>query len=275
MWIDRLRCPTCHGELEVGNRALRCPTCEHDYPRRDGKVYFRDSTAGDITDTTDRIKSVFKRRPGLYYFLITLASPVLVRRDHQALARSGGGLILNIGSGNSHIDDRVINVDMTDYQRVGVVTDIHRLPFEDGSVDGVFDIAVLEHVRDPAAVLAEVHRVLRPGGWVFSVIPFMQPFHASPHDYQRYTRPGIEHLHRDFERIGSGAYNGPVSSFVWVLQEFLALLFSAGWRPLRNILSLGFMVVLWPLKFLDLYFQRLPSAENMASTFYFHGRKPS
>jgi SAM-dependent methyltransferase len=39
-----------------------------------------------------------------------------------------------------------------------------RLPFEDGSFDGVLLNEVLEHVRDDAATLREVHRVLRPGG---------------------------------------------------------------------------------------------------------------
>lgn len=42
--------------------------------------------------------------------------------------------------------------------------DAHRLPFEDGSIDRARTDRVLMHVADPAAVLAELHRVLRPGG---------------------------------------------------------------------------------------------------------------
>jgi SAM-dependent methyltransferase len=38
------------------------------------------------------------------------------------------------------------------------------IPFDDGSFDVVFANMVLEHLRDPAAFLAEVRRVLRPGG---------------------------------------------------------------------------------------------------------------
>ena len=42
--------------------------------------------------------------------------------------------------------------------------DVYRLPFEDASFDHVFICFLLEHLRDPAAVLAGLHRVLKPGG---------------------------------------------------------------------------------------------------------------
>jgi ubiquinone/menaquinone biosynthesis C-methylase UbiE len=43
-------------------------------------------------------------------------------------------------------------------------TDAERLPFEDGSFDLVFGHAVLHHLPDLPAALAEFRRVLRPGG---------------------------------------------------------------------------------------------------------------
>ncbi|MFE7558878.1 methyltransferase domain-containing protein [Kitasatospora sp. NPDC057500] len=42
--------------------------------------------------------------------------------------------------------------------------DLHRLPFADDSFDHVFVCFVLEHLADPAAALAALRRVLRPGG---------------------------------------------------------------------------------------------------------------
>ncbi len=42
--------------------------------------------------------------------------------------------------------------------------DIHALALPDASADRVHTDRVLQHVADPAAVLAEVRRVLRPGG---------------------------------------------------------------------------------------------------------------
>ena len=181
--------------------------------------------------------------------------------------------MLNIGSGNSPRQDGVLNVDMMDYENVDIVCDIHRLPFKDNSIDAVMSVAVLEHVREPALVLKEVHRVLKTGGRVFSVIPFMQPFHASPHDYQRYTLPGIEFLHRDFEKMESGVFSGPISGALWALQEALASVFSFGFEKLRNLLTIGLMVSTWPVKFLDLLIMHFPTAKNVASNFYFHGKK--
>jgi SAM-dependent methyltransferase len=46
-----------------------------------------------------------------------------------------------------------------------------RLPAEDGTVDAVALLDVIEHVADPAAVVAEIHRVLRPGGVLVLTTP--------------------------------------------------------------------------------------------------------
>ena len=44
------------------------------------------------------------------------------------------------------------------------VGDAERIPVADGSYDAVFELAVLHHLPDWRAALAEIERVLRPGG---------------------------------------------------------------------------------------------------------------
>jgi SAM-dependent methyltransferase len=45
------------------------------------------------------------------------------------------------------------------------------LPFASGSFDAVLCYDVFEHVQDPGTTLAEIHRVLKPGGSLLTVFP--------------------------------------------------------------------------------------------------------
>lgn len=49
--------------------------------------------------------------------------------------------------------------------------DVMDLPFEAGSFDCVMCNHVLEHVEDDRRAIAEIHRVLRPGGWAILTCP--------------------------------------------------------------------------------------------------------
>lgn len=81
------------------------------------------------------------------------------------------------------------------------VADAHHLPIADGSVDGVIMLSVLEHLHDPIRAVDQAARVLKRGGVYFSYAPFYHPYHASPHDYFRFTEEGYRYLLRDFSRV--------------------------------------------------------------------------
>jgi SAM-dependent methyltransferase len=49
--------------------------------------------------------------------------------------------------------------------------DVMDLPFEEGSFDFLICNHVLEHVADDRRALAEIHRVLAPGGWAILMCP--------------------------------------------------------------------------------------------------------
>jgi SAM-dependent methyltransferase len=70
-----------------------------------------------------------------------------------------------------------------------VLADVTRLPFGDATVDAVVSANLLEHVPDDAAALAEVARVLRPGGRAAIIVP------AGPGLYDNYDR-FLEHERR-------------------------------------------------------------------------------
>ena len=46
-----------------------------------------------------------------------------------------------------------------------------RLPFENASFDAVLCVHVLEHIRNDAAAIREIYRVLHPGGWAICMVP--------------------------------------------------------------------------------------------------------
>lgn len=74
-----------------------------------------------------------------------------------------------------------------------VFGDACALPVRSACMDGVMLFEVLEHVPDPQKVLAEIARVLRPGGVLLVSVPFMYPIHNAPFDFHRFTRHGLEH----------------------------------------------------------------------------------
>lgn len=61
------------------------------------------------------------------------------------------------------------------------------LPFEAESFDAVICFNTLEHIYDPAAVVNDLFRVLKPGGRIHVIVPFMFRIHGHPDDFMRAT----------------------------------------------------------------------------------------
>jgi ubiquinone/menaquinone biosynthesis C-methylase UbiE len=51
-----------------------------------------------------------------------------------------------------------------DYRRLDAVADLAALPFAAGCFEAATSVVTLEHVREPARVLAEMARTLKRGG---------------------------------------------------------------------------------------------------------------
>ena len=79
--------------------------------------------------------------------------------------------------------------------------DGQHIPFPDASVDHILCTEVLEHAEDPVALIADMHRVLRPGGTLLVTVPFAARVHYAPHDYHRFTRYGLVRLFSDFKGV--------------------------------------------------------------------------
>lgn len=116
-------------------------------------------------------------RRGAHVVAVDLAADELVatRATFQAMAEAGqitgsastaGEITGSIGTAGELVND----VSCTVARANGA-----RLPFVSGAFDRIIASEVLEHVPDDLAVLAELHRVLRPGGRLAATVPAAVP----------------------------------------------------------------------------------------------------
>jgi SAM-dependent methyltransferase len=145
----------------------------------------------------------------------------------EQLQENPNRLFLDIGSGMKRSTrTQVVNAEIFDYPSVDVLCDALELPFKDEAFDVVFHSAVFEHVRNPFQAAAESLRVLKPGGIIYSSIPFLHAEHGYPSHYFNATREGHKALYGD--QIEVEKLSVPDSSHPWfIVTRSLALYRSA------------------------------------------------
>ncbi|HSC92790.1 MAG TPA: class I SAM-dependent methyltransferase [Gaiellaceae bacterium] len=125
-----------------------------------------------------------------------------------------------------------------------------RLPFADASFDALTFTYLLRYVDDPGATLAELARVVRPGGTVAS-LEFAVPHHVWRPPWELYVRVGLPVLGRllspGWHEVGR--FLGPSIRSFWSrfpLEAQLSLWRAAGVEDVRHRrLSLGGGIVVW------------------------------
>ena len=79
---------------------------------------------------------------------------------------------LNLGAG-SDVKQGYVNLDINAGQGIDVVHDLNIFPypFPDNSFDEILAYSILEHVDDLMKTMAELHRILKPGGRLDVIVP--------------------------------------------------------------------------------------------------------
>jgi hypothetical protein len=133
-----------------------------------------------------------------------------------------GGFVLDAGAGfRKRPVKNVVAVEIYDYPSTDVLAVGESLPFKDNVFDAVLSLAVLEHVRNPFICSKELVRVLKPGGKILTIVPFLQAEHGYPSHFFNATRFGLRSLFDGcvLERQSMGPSNLPI----WTLNQILSL----------------------------------------------------
>lgn len=188
-------------------------------------------------------------------------------------------LILNVGSGDnmgcgqklwnniSTREYKITNLDIEEGPNVDLIGDAHNLNFEDNYFDVIISQATIEHLHTPIKAVNEFYRTLKPGGILYIEVPFLQGFHADPHDYQRYTLQGLKILLADFKEFKSGVSVGPFCSLVWLIRDGFSSCFKNRFLYLTSRFILGW--ILSPIRYLDYLIRYNNVSTRLANEFYY------
>lgn len=150
--------------------------------------------------------------------------PSLFERYFAAEPRDGF-MALDFGAGCRTVErPDIVCMEIFDYPSTDILCLGQALPFPDATFDAVVTLAVLEHVDDPFACAREVVRVLKPGGLLFSGLPFLQPEHGYPDHFFNATRSGHRKLYGDAIRIVEQRvddHQHPFLALQWMLRSYL------------------------------------------------------
>jgi SAM-dependent methyltransferase len=140
---------------------------------------------------------------------------------HVAAYRLGAGLlgpgrVLDLGCGVGHsyrelgpretVGTDIAAAVLVGQDRETVVADMRQLPVADASFASVFSVHSIEHVPDPERVIAEVRRVLAPGGRAVFITPNRLTFGVpdeiiDPYHYVEFDAAQLRELCAPFARV--------------------------------------------------------------------------
>lgn len=226
--------------------------------------------------------------PGLWSFLL---SPYFITRYHllrtiKARTSPITGKVLDFGCGSKPYEalftgaDSYVGVDIevsghdhltskVDYFYNGV-----RLPFDDESFDSIVSFEVFEHVQNLEAMVAELHRVAKPGATFLVTTPFLFPEHEIPYDFRRLSRYGLESIltNNGFEIVEIVPTTGSILALAQGFNHFLFREVAPPFAIARAIAQFAVIVPMTALAYLCHFL--LPKGSSMYVNLVAIARKP-
>ncbi len=257
-----LYCPECHSTLSKSAGELCCRKCVCSYPIISGIPCFFSGHVKQTEDMTFQADQMFNTT--LTAKIYNLGKK-MISSDYQPQkhltsfisAIEPGAVVTEFGSGNRRLIPNIINIDLFPFPNVDIVADVTKTPLGSETVDYVVIDAVLEHVPEPHKVVEEIFRIIRRGGAVYCLVPFVYPYHGYPHNYFNFSKDALEFLFRKFSYCSVEIARGPTSALTNLLSEYIAVALSGksamhytAWKgiALAPIFLLKYLDKLWDSK---------------------------
>lgn len=118
------------------------------------------------------------------------------------------GRVLDAGCGDMPYKNIILKVassyDSLDIEKrasgITYIGDIQNMKMiADSQYDSAICFSVLEHAKDPAEAINELHRILKSSGILVLSAPHLSRLHEVPNDFFRFTKYGLSNL---FEKAG-------------------------------------------------------------------------
>jgi uncharacterized protein YbaR (Trm112 family) len=279
-WDKFVGCPRCKAALVKSDASLVCEICPEEFPIRDGvpilltkerrneiESFLLDAHAEKMQEEYSKEVGWRKRIRRLLAYGTNFGS-----RNLDAVSERVGphGIILSVGGGPERERPSFVNLNIAPWKNVDLVGDAHELPCRSASVDAIVCLAVLEHLKAPWTAIEEFHRALKSGGIIYVEVPFLQHFHAYPHDFYRFTLFGLKELMKDFAEIQSGVALGPGAAMIEVADNYFSLLTPTCLSGVVKGLTRLFLL---PVRALDRILVKQADAHTLANSVYFLGQR--
>jgi SAM-dependent methyltransferase len=146
---------------------------------------------------------------------------------------------------------RYVSIDLRRTPLVDVVARGEQIPMGSGRFDLVICTQVLEYVPDPRAVIAEIHRVLKPGGALLLSVPAIFP-RDSELDTWRFLPESLRQMLGSFSELEIQAEGTSISGLfrticVWLVllarPQFVATLLRFTAIPVLNLVAASLEVL--------------------------------
>lgn len=113
--------------------------------------------------------------------------------------------------------------------------DGRQIPFPDDHFHHVLCTEVLEHAEDPEMLMAEMYRVLKPGGSLILTVPFSARVHHAPYDFHRFTSYRLAQLLSPFDQYDIAVRGNDIASIANKLIVLTMALLQPRFRILWNL----------------------------------------